>query len=397
MKEKIKSLAEKFHAELISIRRHIHQNPELSFEEYKTSEYIQKVLTEYDIPFKAGYVNTGIVALIEGKKESSNKKVIALRADMDALPVNEENDIEYKSNNKGVMHACGHDVHTACLLGTAKVLKEIENEFSGTVKLIFQPAEELLPGGGKMMIEEGALENPKPDMILAQHVMPTMDVGTVGFKSGMYMASNDEIYLTIKGKGGHAAMPHQLTDNVLIASHIIVALQQITSRKALSSTPTVLSFGKFIANGATNIIPDEVKIEGTFRTMDEEWRAEAHKEITKIASGIANSMGAECEVNIKNGYPFLINDEKVTEASKTFASEYLDNNNVLDMDIRMTAEDFAYYSQKIPATFYRLGIRNESKNITSSLHTSTFNIDEDAIKTGTGLMTWLAFSFLTNK
>lgn len=392
LKNKIKQLAKEFHAEVINIRRHLHQHPELSFQEFETSNFIASKLDELNISYQKGFAKTGIIAKIEGKNPT--KKVIALRADMDALPIEEENHVDYKSQNTGIMHACGHDVHCASLLGTAKILNTLKDEFEGTVLLIFQPGEESLPGGAKLMMEEGIFKDAEPEIIIAQHVMPTMEAGTVGFKNGMYMASADEIYMTIKGKGGHAAMPHQITDNVLIASHIIVALQQITSRHADASIPTVLSFGKMIANGATNIIPKEVKIEGTFRTMDEKWRAEAHRKIKEIATSIAKGMGAECDIEIRKGYPFLVNDAKVTNAAKNSAIELLGAEKVHDMEIRMTAEDFAYFSQKYPATFYRLGVKNEKKNITSPLHSSTFNIDEDALETATGLMSWMAVSYL---
>ena len=391
MKEKIKQLSQKYFNEILEIRRQIHKNPELSFQEFKTSEYIKQKLNEYGINFTDGYVKTGILGKIEGKNKG---KIIALRTDIDALPITEINKTSYTSVNKGVMHACGHDVHLASLLGAAKILNEIKDNFNGTILLVFQPAEEKLPGGAKLMIDEGIFDKIKPDIVIGEHVMPTMQVGNVGFKSGMYMASTDEIYLTIKGKGGHAAMPYQINDTVLIASHIITSLQQIVSRNTKSGIPAVLSFGKFIANGATNIIPNEVNIEGTFRTMDENWRKQAHKQITKIAKATAQGMGADCNVEIVSGYPALINDDKVTKQAISFAQEYLGKNKIEDMEIRMTAEDFAYFSQKYPSTFYRLGTMNKKKGIDSPLHSADFDIDEDAMKISGGLMAWLAFSFL---
>ncbi len=389
LKNKIKQLAKNFNKEVIVFRRHLHQYPELSFEEFNTSEFIVSKLDELNIPYKSGFVKTGIVAIIEGKKDHLKKGVIALRADIDALPVEEENNIEYKSLHKGKMHACGHDVHTACLLGAAKILKELQNEFSGSVKLIFQPAEEKLPGGAKQMIKQGALKKPEPEIIIAQHVLPDLDVGKVGFKSGMYMASTDEIYITVKGKGGHAAIRNQIIDPVLIASHIIVALQEI-----VSTSPTILSFGKIVADGATNVIPDEVKIEGTFRTMDQQWREQAKKKMLALVQSVVRDMGGECELNIVKGYPPLLNDETVTQKAKQFAEEFVGKENVVDLDLTMTGEDFAYFSRECPSTFYRLGVRNNAKNITSALHSSTFNIDEEALKAGMGLMAWLAVSFL---
>lgn len=393
LKEKILQLARDIHSGVIENRRHLHANPELSFQEYKTSAYIKSRLDELKIPYQAMAEN-GIVALIKGGIPSDT--VVALRADFDALPITEANDVPYKSKNEGVMHACGHDVHTSSLLGTAKILTKIRNEFGGTVKLIFQPAEEKLPGGASLMIREGALENPKPQAVIGQHVMPFIEAGKVGFRSGKYMASTDEVYLTVHGKGGHAAQPNNNIDPVLIASHIIVALQQIVSRAADPKLPTVLSFGKVIANGATNVIPDEVYIEGTFRTMDEEWRAEAHRRMKKIAEGIAEGMGGSCDLKIVNGYPFLINEEKLTGTLRAFAEDYLGRENVVDLDIWMAAEDFAYYSQVADACFYRLGTRNEKKGIVSSVHTPTFDIDEDALSLSTGLMAYLAVKQLGN-
>lgn len=388
--ELIKQKAKSYSEEVIEIRRHLHQNPELSFKEYNTSNYIQNYLNKLGIEFKNGVVDTGIVALIKGKNPES--KTIALRADIDALPIQEENTVNYKSINEGVMHACGHDVHTASLLGAAKILNEVKEEFEGTIKLIFQPGEEKLPGGASLMIKEGVLKNPTPKAIIGQHVFPDLPAGKVGFKPGMYMASCDEIYVTIKGKGGHAALPHTFIDPIFISSSIITNLQQIVSRRAKPSTPTVLSFGKINSKGgATNIIPDEVYLEGTFRTMDETWREEAHKLIKQIATDITKTMGGECIIEIKKGYPFLKNNESLTTQSISFAKEYLGEENVIDLELRMTGEDFAFYAQKIPGCFYRLGTGKST-----GLHTSTFNIDEKSIETSIGLMSWLAISNINN-
>lgn len=388
--ELIKQKAKSYSEEVIEIRRHLHQNPELSFKEYNTSNYIQNYLNKLGIEFKNGVVDTGIVALIKGKNPEA--KTIALRADIDALPIQEENTVNYKSINEGVMHACGHDVHAASLLGAAKILNEVKEEFEGTIKLIFQPGEEKLPGGASLMIKEGVLQNPTPKAIIGQHVFPDLPAGKVGFKPGMYMASCDEIYVTIKGKGGHAALPHTFIDPIFISSSIITNLQQIVSRRAKPSTPTVLSFGKINSKGgATNIIPDEVYLEGTFRTMDETWREEAHILIKQIATDIAKTMGGECIIDIKKGYPFLKNDESLTTQSILFAKEYLGEENVIDLELRMTGEDFAFYAQQIPGCFYRLGTGKST-----GLHTSTFNIDEKSIETSIGLMSWMAISNLFN-
>jgi amidohydrolase len=392
MIDKIKKLSEKYFEEIKSIRHHLHANPELSFEEYKTSMFIQEQLKAMGIPFEVK-ANTGIVAHLKGQNPDS--KVTALRADIDALPIQETNDVDYKSTNPGVMHACGHDVHTASLLGCLKILNELKSEFSGTVKAVFQPAEEKLPGGASLMIKEKALENPHATAIIGQHVMPLIETGKVGFRSGKYMASTDELYIKVIGKGGHGAMPNLNIDPVLISAHLIVALQQIVSRNADPKLPSVLSFGKVIANGATNVIPNEVKIEGTFRTLDEDWRAKAHELMHSISKGIVEGMGGQIELEIRKGYPFLVNDDSLTQQARSAAVEYLGEENVQDLDIWMAAEDFAFYSQIMPATFYRLGTGNKSKGITSSVHTSTFNIDEEALKIGAGLMAYIAYNNLS--
>lgn len=391
LKLKIKEAATNYLSETIAIRRHLHAHPELSFEEINTSNFIVSKLKEYHIPFKQGIVKTGIVAIIEGQNPS--KKIIALRADMDALPITETNHCEYKSKNEGVMHACGHDVHSACLLGAAKILNELKNSFEGTVKLIFQPGEEKLPGGASLMIKEGILENPTVTSIFAQHVFPSMEAGKVGFRNGMYMASTDEIYLTVIGKGGHAAMPSDYNNPLLIASAVLLELNK-TFMQQNHTTPTVLAFGKIVGNGATNVIPDEVKIEGTFRTMDEQWRKDAHLKMKTIAETVAINMGGRCDVRIEHGYPFLINDEATTNLARKAAQEYLGKENVEELPMRMTAEDFSFFSQKIPACFYRLGTANKLKGITSGVHTSTFDIDEKALEVGTGLLAWLVINEL---
>jgi len=393
IKNKVQELAAHIFNDVVGYRQHIHANPELSFKEFETSLFIKDKLKKWGIEY-TDCANTGVVGLIKGNQPSD--KIIALRADMDALPIHEANDKPYKSRNHGVMHACGHDVHTSSLLGTAYILNQMKDDFGGTIKLIFQPAEELLPGGASIMIKEGVLENPKPQHIVGQHVMPLIDAGKVGFRSGIYMASTDELYVTVTGKGGHGAQPHQNIDPVLIASHIIIALQQIVSRNADPRIPSVLSFGKVTANGATNIIPNEVKIEGTFRTLDENWRDEAHKRMKKMAEGIAESMGGSCNFDIHRGYPFLINEEKLTANAKAFAEDYLGKENVVDLDIWMAAEDFSFYSQVTDACFYRLGTGNTAKDTQYSVHTPRFDVDEDALKISTGLMAYIALKQLGN-
>lgn len=392
LKDKIKTLAKAYKEETIQTRRHLHTHPELSFQEFKTAVFVKERLVEIGITQIESKADTGWSALIEGR--NPQKQVLALRADMDALPIIEANDVPYKSQTPGVMHACGHDAHTASLLGAAKILYELKNEFEGTIKLIFQPGEEVAPGGASLMIRDRVLENPRPAGIIGQHVMPFIPVGKVGFRPGIYMASADELYITVKGKGGHAAMPEMLIDPVLIAAHLIVALQQVVSRAASPKIPSVLSFGRVEALGATNVIPNEVKIQGTFRTLDEPWRAKAHQKMLQIAHGIVEGMGAELNFEIRKGYPFLKNDPEMTARAKEAAQEYLGADNVLDLDIWMAAEDFAYYSQEVDGCFYRLGTRNEEKGIISGVHTPTFDIDEDALEIGAGLMAWLAVSEL---
>ena len=392
--EKVKLLAKQFHPEIVSCRRHLHMYPELSFKETETQKFVEQKLKEFGITDFKRMANTGVVALIEGK--NPRKKVVALRADMDALPIQETNKTDYVSKHAGVMHACGHDVHTSSLLGVARILNQLKDSFEGSVKFIFQPGEEKLPGGASLMIKEGVLQNPVPHSVIGQHVMPQIKAGKIGFRKGLYMASTDEIYVRVKGKGGHGAMPHLTIDPVMITAQMLVALQQIVSRNAKPSLPSVLSFGKVIANGATNVIPDEVYLEGTFRTLNEEWRDEAHRRMKKMAEGIAESMGGSCEFNIVRGYPFLINDEILTDRARKFAEEFVGKENVEDLEIWMAAEDFAFYSQEASACFYRLGVKNEERGIVSSVHTSTFDIDEFALETGMGLMAWMTLRELVS-
>lgn len=389
LKERIKNLAAEYADEFIEVRHHLHAHPELSYKEFKTSNFIQQKLSELNIENKI-LATTGVVGIIKGK--DPGKKIIALRADMDALPITEENEVGYKSQNVGVMHACGHDVHTTCLLGAAKILSKTKDEWEGTIKLIFQPGEERNPGGASIMIKEGVLEDPKPQSIFALHVHPGLEVGKLSFRSGMVMASADEIYITIKGKGGHAAAPHLTTDIILIASHLIIALQQLISRNNDPFNPSVLSITSFQCGHTTNVIPSEVKLMGTFRAMNEEWRFKAHDLIKKLCTELVHSMGAEIDINIDVGYPFVLNNEQLTQKAKAIAEEYVGKQNVEETELRMGAEDFAYYSHKIPACFYRIGVGNREKNISAGVHTPKFNIDENAIETGMGVMAFIAAS-----
>ncbi|MFO8235359.1 MAG: M20 family metallopeptidase [Bacteroidales bacterium] len=391
LKEKILQLAQNHSDDTIRIRRYLHQYPELANEETQTAKFIKQELDSIGLNYETIY-KTGIAGTLQG--QNPNKKVIALRADIDALPVKEETGLTYASKYEGKMHACGHDVHTASLLGTLKILNELKDSFEGTIKFIFQPAEEKLPGGAKQLIKEGVLENPRPELIIGQHVYPELPAGKLGFRPGTYMASSDEIFITIKGKGGHGAIPDKITDTVLVASQIITTLHQTINRMAPALTPTVLSIGKFIANGTTNVIPDIVDIEGTFRTMNENWRKKAHETIEKTANSLAKKSETNCEILIKKGYPVLINHEQLTQKAMELSGQLWGEEHVKRIDKRMTAEDFAYYSQIIPGIFYRLGTGNANKDTQYPLHSSKFTIDENAIKSGIATMAWLAIKNL---
>jgi amidohydrolase len=387
LQSKIQSLAKSYASEFIDIRRHLHAHPELSYQEFETSKFIRHKLKEYAIPFEV-MAQTGVVGLIEGK--NPNKKIIALRADMDALPITEENNVSYKSKNQGVMHACGHDVHTTCLLGAARILQELRNEWEGTIKLIFQPGEERNPGGASILIKEGVLQNPAPQAIYGLHVHPQLEIGKLSFRGGQVMASADEIYITIRGKGGHAAAPHLTADTILIASHLVVALQQVISRNKNPFLPSVLSICSIQGGHTTNVIPSEVQLMGTFRALDEEWRFKAHELIRRQATELVHSMGGEIDLHIDVGYPTVYNHEGLSGIARTLAESYMGKEKIETTEVRMGAEDFGYYTQHIPGCFYRLGVMNAAKGITSGVHTPTFNIDESAIETGMGMMAWLA-------
>lgn len=386
LQQKIKDLAHQYAAEFISVRQQLHANPELSYQEFETSKYVQEKLRSFGIPFEVK-ATTGVLGIIKGKNPDS--RIIALRADMDALPITEENEVAYKSKNPGVMHACGHDVHTTILLGAAKILAELKDEWEGTVKLLFQPGEERNPGGASFMIKEGVLENPRPQGIYGLHVHPGLALGKLSFRKGRVMASADELYLTIKGKGGHAAAPHLTVDTILVASQLIVSLQQIVSRNNNPLSPSVLSICSIQGGHTTNVIPSEVKLMGTFRAMDETWRSKAHELIRKQVAGIAEATGAEIALHIDIGYPTVDNDHELTGKGWQLAEDYMGKAQVEETEIRMGAEDFGFYTQVIPGCFYRLGVRNEAKGIIHNVHTPKFDIDENAIETGMGMMAWL--------
>jgi hippurate hydrolase len=386
IQQRIKELARAYANEFIAVRHHLHAHPELSYQEFETSKFVQEKLASFGIPFEVK-ATTGVIGLIRGRNPES--RIVALRADMDALPITEENDVDYKSTKPGVMHACGHDVHTTCLLGAAKILAETTTEWEGTVKLIFQPGEEKNPGGASLLIKEGVLENPAPQCIFGLHVNPQLEVGKLSFRGGKVMASADEIYITIKGKGGHAAAPHLTTDTILIASQLVVSLQQIISRNNNPLSPSVLSITSFQGGFTTNVIPTEVKLMGTFRAMDEEWRAKAHRLIYKQTKELVESMGAEVDVLVDVGYPTVYNHEALNAHVQKIGEAYIGEANIEETEVRMGAEDFGYYSQAIPGCFFRLGTANNAKGITAGVHTPCFNIDEAAIETGIGMMATL--------
>jgi len=396
--EKIREVAAKHFETVLETRRHIHQHPELSFQEYRTSEYLRKALRGANIAFTFGHVRTGILALIRGK--NPGKKTILLRADMDALPILEKNQVPYRSVHEGVMHACGHDVHSACALGAALMLQDLREEFEGTVKIMFQPGEEVLPGGASLMIKEGALDNPRVDKAIALHVFPEMEAGRLGFREGMYMASTDELHVTITGKGGHAAMPANYNNPLIAAADFLLSVQQryMTAdvQQALehASRPTVVAFGKIEGAGATNVIPGKVTLAGTFRTMNEEWRKEVHAQLQQIAKETGDRHQQEIALRIDLGYPFLVNDKELTQRCVKAAGELIGAEKVSELPLRMTAEDFSFISQQVPSCFFRLGTGNKEKGITSGVHTDTFDIDESALRTGMETLTWLAISEL---
>ncbi|MFN5477714.1 MAG: M20 family metallopeptidase [Sphingobacteriales bacterium] len=391
--KRIKELAASYAPDIIAIRHHLHAHPELSYKEFETSAFVRRQLDAYGIPWKI-MADTGVVGIIEGRNPSS--RVIALRADMDALPIHEENQVPYRSVHPGVMHACGHDVHTSCLLGAARILSETREEWEGTVKLIFQPGEERNPGGASIMIREGVLESPKPSCIVGMHVNPQLETGKLSFRSGKVMASADEIYITVSGKGGHAAAPHNTTDVILVASHIVVGLQQIVSRNNNPFSPSVLSICAFNGGYTTNVIPNEVKLMGTFRAMDEQWRFKAHELIRRHVEAIGEGMGAEVDLTIDVGYPNVYNDENLHEIAMASAKAYMGDDLVEETELRMGAEDFGYYSQLVPGCFFRLGTGNVAKGITSGVHTPTFNIDENAIEIGMGMMAYFGATIATS-
>ena len=386
LSEKIRSLAARYESDALDIRHHLHAHPELSYQEFETSAFVRRKLTEYGISHVT-MADTGVIGIIEGEDPTS--RVVALRADMDALPIQEENDVPYRSTRPGIMHACGHDVHTTCLLGAARILQELRAEWKGTVKLIFQPGEERNPGGASILIREGVLESPRPEAIFGMHVNPQLETGWVSFRSGRVMASADELYITVRGKGGHAAAPHWTTDTILVAAHLVTSLQQIISRNNSPFSPSVLSICSIQGGYTTNVIPSEVKMMGTFRAMDEEWRFKAHDIIRRQVQHIGEAMNAEIDLHIDVGYPCVFNNESLHQTAWTLAQQYMGDDHVKETELRMGAEDFGFYSERIPGCFFRLGTANASRGITAGVHTPRFDIDESAIRIGIGMMAWM--------
>ena len=393
--QEIKTEAEAIFEEIRDIRQHLHRHPELSFMEEKTAAFISEKLNAWGIEHRRGVAGHGIHGVMPGK--DTEGPCIFLRADIDALPIYEKTGAPYASEHNGIMHACGHDGHTASLLGALKILHTLRAEWSGQVSFVFQPAEEKLPGGASLMIKEGVLENPRPQAGLAQHVYTPLRAGSVGFRGGQYMASTDELYITFHGRGGHAATPQFNIDPITAGMHALLTLKKEIEEKKPAHTPMVLSFGKILAEGATNVIPDSMRAEGTLRTMDEAWRSQVHVLLQEIASRVAAEHGASAEVRIEKGYPVLFNDPELTAFCKKAAEEYLGPGQVTELDLRMTAEDFAYYTQYLPCCFYRLGTGNPEKGITANVHNPHFDIDEEALKTGMGLMVYLTLSQLGRK
>ncbi len=388
--EQVKAKVREHHLGTVAVRRHLHARPELSFEEHETAAFLAEALQEAGIAVRKGIAGTGVIGVVKGKLPG---RTVCLRADMDALPIQEAEGLLFRSQHAGVMHACGHDAHTAMVLTAGRILHELRADWQGTVLLLFQPGEEKIPGGASLVLKEGALVNPAPEAIIGQHVTPELEVGKVGFHSGPFMASSDELYLTVKGKGGHAASPEKLVDPIMIAARLLIALQEEFEawRKGRS---LVLGFGRVIADGATNVVPNEVMLAGTLRTFDEGLRAEVHEWLPRWAKGFCASQGGGCDFEVRIGYPVLTNDDALTDRLRTAAGEFLGAEHVVEMPRRMGSEDFAYYTQVMPGCFFRLGTGNPKKGPTKGLHTPDFNIAEEGMAIGAGVLVWGALKEL---
>ena len=382
------------HPAMTDFRRTLHQNPELSFQEFETSAFIQARLREIDVPFQV-MATTGVVARI-----GEGERCVALRADIDALPILEESGVAFASQKQGVMHACGHDAHTAMLLGAARVLKAREAELTalnGTIKLIFQPGEELSPGGASILIKEGVLQNPRPEVIFGQHVNPDAPSGTAAFVTGTMMAATDELFWTLHGKSGHAAQPHNATDPILMAAHLITQLQTLISRRLNPFQSGVLSICSIHGGNATNVIPETVELSGTLRSMNQEWREYALRTIAEHSELLSSSSlfgSGRCEFKPMRGYPPLVNNAESTAFARTAAENLLGTVVIEDFEPKMWGEDFAYYTHEIPGTFWMLGIRPQGMNAIPGLHNSKFILDENALPVGAAMLVNAAFAWL---
>ena len=378
---------------VIADRRHLHANPELAFEEVKTAAFVAERLEQLGVEdIKTGVGRTGVTGLIRGTK--GDGKVVMLRADMDALPIHEENDVDYKSTVDGKMHACGHDAHTAMLLGVARILMDRRDEFKGTVKLLFQPAEEVPPGGAIEMIRDGALEDPHVDACLGLHVASDMPAGQIGVRSGPGSAGSDRFRAVIQGKGGHAARPQAAIDPVVIGAQVVTALQSLVSRETDPMEAAVVSTTAFQAGDAFNVIPDTAELRGTVRTLSPEVRDHLAKRVPEVIEGVAKSMGAETHVEFILGYPSLQNDEEIAAITREAAIEAVGEENVIEGELGMGGEDFSYFSLERPSCFFRCGTRNEERGIVWGHHHPKFDTEEEGFVNGMATMANAAMKFL---
>ncbi|MEN9699701.1 MAG: hypothetical protein RLZZ301_899 [Bacteroidota bacterium] len=390
-KSEIQAEIEAIQAQVIAWRRHIHAHPEPSFQEFETMEYVARILTEHGVSHQKGVAETGIVAIIRADSHPQDMPCVALRADLDALPIDEQTNHEFKSTRAGYMHACGHDVHTSILLGVALVLQRHRNNLPKPIKLIFQPGEEQSPGGASLMMAAGVLSNPEVESLVALHVYPEFEVGEIGIKSGLYMASSDEIHVQIEGVGGHGALPERCINPIQMGLDWIQSCQALVKERCPQDVPQVLSFGRFEALGSTNVIPSSAQIKGTFRTMNEQWRAQVHQLLAEQATEISARYGAKLDLQIAKGYPFLQNDEVFTAHVKAVLSDTFGPEHIHELGLRMTAEDFAFYSQQKPVCFFRLGVGNQANGIVHAVHHPQFDVDERSLEVGMLAMASIAF------
>lgn len=378
---------------VVADRRHLHQNPELAFEEYETAKFVAERLQQLGVEdIKTGVGKTGVTGLVKGNK--GDGKVIMLRADMDALPILEEVEAEYISQTAGKMHACGHDAHTAMLMGVARILMDHRDDFKGTVKLLFQPAEEVPPGGAQAMIKDGALQDPKVDASLGLHVAADMPAGQIGVRVGPGSAGSDRFRITIQGKGGHAARPQNAVDPVVIGSNIVLALQSLVSRETDPMDSAVISTTAFIAGEAFNVIPDTAELRGTVRTISEETRTRIENRLPEVVKGVASAMGAEVKIDYIKGYPSVQNDEVMADIVRRAAVEACGEDQVIESELGMGGEDFSYFSLEVPSCFFRCGTRNEERGIVWGHHHPKFDVEEEGFVNGMATMANAAITYL---